>query len=311
VRRQCELAGLSRSSHYYTPMGESEQNLEYMRLIDEQYLMTPFYGSPRMTQMLRQKGHPVNKKRVERLMCQMGIQAVRPKRNLSQRAEGHKVYPYLLRGLKVERPNQVWATDIPYIRMQKGFLYLCAVMDWHSRYVLSWRLSNSLDAGFCVDAQEEALGLGFCLEIFHSDQGRQFTSAQFTGILLDYGVKISMDGCGRALDNVFVERLLEKRQVRACLPPRVRKRGRAMGWVEWVLAVLQRGEAPSRPWLQNPKRSFSPKNLLPCHRSSKMKPIFVFPLKSPTSLREGGLLPSSVLKNLSHFSDNFLSPTAA
>ncbi len=207
VRRQCELAGLSRSSHYYTPMGESKQNLEYMRLIDEQYLMTPFYGSPRMTQMLRQKGHPVNKKRVERLMCQMGIQAVRPKRNLSQRAEGHKVYPYLLRGLKVERPNQVWATDITYIRMQKGFLYLCAVMDWHSRYVLSWRLSNSLDAGFCVDALEEALGLGFCPEIFNSDQGRQFTSAQFTGILLDYGVKISMDGCGRALDNVFVERL--------------------------------------------------------------------------------------------------------
>jgi len=207
VRRQCELAGISRSSHYYTPVGESEENLEYMRLIDEQYLLTPFYGSPRMTQLLRQKGHSVNRKRVERLMAQMGLQAVRPKQNLSQRTQGHKIYPYLLRGLRVDRPNQVWATDITYIRMQRGFLYLCAVMDWHSRYVLSWRLSNSLDAGFCVEALEDALALGFCPEIFNSDQGRQFTSSQFTGVLLDYGVKISMDGRGRALDNVFVERL--------------------------------------------------------------------------------------------------------
>ena len=207
VRRQCELADVSRSSHYYMPLGESALNLEYMRLIDEQFLLTPFYGAPRMTQVLRQMGHPVNKKRIERLMARMGLQAVRPKPNLSRRAEGHKIYPYLLRGLKVERPNQVWATDITYIRMQKGFLYLCAVMDWHSRFVLSWRLSNSLDTGFCADALEDALGLGFCPEIFNSDQGRQFTSSQFTGILLDHGVKISMDGRGRALDNVFVERL--------------------------------------------------------------------------------------------------------
>lgn len=207
LRRQCCLLGVPRSTWYYEPVAESEENLLYMRLVDEQYLKTPFYGVPRMTQMLRQKGYPVNPKRVERLMAQMGLQAVYPKENLSQAAVGHKIYPYLLRGLKVERPNQVWATDITYVRMLRGFLYLCVIMDWYSRYVLSWRLSNTLDVEFCIEALEEALALGLKPDIFNSDQGSQFTSAAFTGILLNNSVQISMDGRGRALDNVFVERL--------------------------------------------------------------------------------------------------------
>lgn len=207
IRRQCELLGINRSSYYYEPCGESPENLLYMRLIDEQYIATPFYGVPRMTAMLRRAGYEVNPKRVERLMKLMGIQAIYPKGNLSSPAPGHKIYPYLLQGVAIERPNQVWSTDITYVRMLKGFMYLCVIMDWYSRYVLSWRLSNSLDARFCVEALEEALGLGIKPEVFNSDQGSQFTSGAFTGILLENGIQISMDGRGRALDNVFVERL--------------------------------------------------------------------------------------------------------
>ena len=207
VRRQCALAGVARSSWYYQPRGESEENLLYMRLIDEQYLKTPFYGSPRMCWVLRQKGYNVNEKRVSRLMKVMGLQAIYPKKNLSKAAPGHKIYPYLLRGLKIDGPDQVWSTDITYIRMLRGFLYLCAVIDWHSRVVLSWRLSNTMDVDFCIETLEDALGSGIKPEIFNTDQGSQFTSPKFTQVLLDHKVQISMDGRGRALDNVFIERL--------------------------------------------------------------------------------------------------------
>ena len=207
VRRQCALAGVARSSWYYQPRGESEENLLYMRLIDEQYLKTPFYGSPRMCWVLRQKGYNVNEKRVSRLMKVMGLQAIYPKKNLSKAAPGHKIYPYLLRGLKIDGPDQVWSTDITYIRMLRGFLYLCAVIDWHSRAVLSWRLSNTMDVDFCIETLEDALESGIKPEIFNTDQGSQFTSPKFTQVLLDHKVQISMDGRGRALDNVFIERL--------------------------------------------------------------------------------------------------------
>ncbi len=178
-----------------------------MRLIDEQYLKTPFYGVPRMHQILLQKGHLVNEKRVERLMGLMGIQAIYAKKNLSKPAPGHKIYPYLLRGVKIVRPDQVWSTDITYIRMLNGFLYLCAVIDWHSRFVLSWRLSNTLDADFCIETLRDALATGARPSIFNTDQGSQFTSPRFTQVLLDKEIQISMDGRGRALDNVFIERL--------------------------------------------------------------------------------------------------------
>jgi putative transposase len=207
IRKQCELVGVGRSSWYYEPCVESSENLLYMRLIDEQYLKTPFYGSPRMCWMLRQKGYKVNEKRVARLMQLMGIQAIYPKKNLSKPESGHKIYPYLLGGVKVERPNHVWSTDITYIRMMRGFLYLCAVVDWGTRYVLSWRLSNTIDTDFCIKTLQDALDTGARPEIFNTDQGSQFTSPRFTKVLLDLDIKISMDGKGRAIDNVFVERL--------------------------------------------------------------------------------------------------------
>jgi len=172
-----------------------------MRQIDELYLRWPFYGSRKMAEILG-----VNRKRVQRLMRRMGLEAVYPKRRTTQAAAGHKIYPYLLRNVEILRPDQVWSTDITYVPMRHGFLYLVAVMDWFSRYVLSWRLSNTLDVGFCLEALEEALGLGKP-EIFNSDQGSQFTAAAFTGRLEAAGVAISMDGRGRAVDNVFVERL--------------------------------------------------------------------------------------------------------
>jgi putative transposase len=206
LRRQCELLGLNRSTLYYRGAAESETNLCLMRLIDEQYLRTPFYGSRRMTVWLQGKEQAVNRKRVQRLMGVMGLQAIYPKPRLSQRDGDHRVYPYLLRGLKVERPNQVWAADITYIPMSQGFMYLVAVIDWYSRCVLSWRLSNSLESTFCVEALEDAL-THQQPEIFNTDQGVQFTSRLFTDRLAQAGVSISMDGRGRALDNVFVERL--------------------------------------------------------------------------------------------------------
>lgn len=206
IARQCELLAVARSSYYYQPAGERALNLDLMRIIDEQYTKTPFYGVPRMTEVLRRGGYPVGRKRVARLMRLMGIQGIRPKKNLSKPAEGHRKFPYLLRNMTIDHPNHVWATDITYIRMRSGFLYLVGIMDWYSRYVLSWRISNSLDNLFCIDALDEALATRQP-EIFNSDQGSQFTSNNFISILEGREVRISMDGRGRALDNIMIERL--------------------------------------------------------------------------------------------------------
>ena len=206
MRRQCELLGLSRSSLYYEPGGEASEDLRLMRLIDEQYTARPFYGSRRMTIRLNERGEGVNRKRVQRLMRVMGLEAIYPKPRLSLAGKGHRIYPYLLRGVKVERRDQVWSTDITYVPMASGFMYLAAVIDWYSRYVIGWRLSNTLDGSFCLEMLEEALRAGKP-EVFNTDQGVQFTASAFTGRLESAGALVSMDGRGRALDNVFVERL--------------------------------------------------------------------------------------------------------
>lgn len=206
VTRQCELLGLSRGSLYYEARPESAENLALMRALDEQYTKTPFYGVARMTAQLRRGGRQVNPKRVRRLLRLMGLEAVYPKPRLSANNGESRVFPYLLRDVAVVRPNQVWAADITYIRLAKGFAYLTAVMDWYSRYVLSWEMSMTLEAEFCVAALERALGRGRP-EIFNSDQGVQYTSAGFTGRLEAAGVLISMDGRGRAFDNIMIERL--------------------------------------------------------------------------------------------------------
>jgi putative transposase len=206
VVRQCELLDISRSSVYYNPVEASEYELGLMGLIDRQYLQTPFYGSRKMTACLRRQEHQVNRKRVQRLMRRMGIEAIYRRPNTSRRDSGHKVYPYLLRGVQIDKVNQVWATDITYIPMARGFMYLVCIMDWHSRYVVSWRLSNTLEADFCVDALEESLS-SVVPGIFNTDQGSQFTSEAFTSVLLNHGVQISMDSAGSYMDNVFVERL--------------------------------------------------------------------------------------------------------
>jgi putative transposase len=206
VRRQCELLGLNRASWYFQPAGQTPQNLLLMRLIDEEYLRHPFYGSRQMTTWLIQQGHLVNRKRVQRLMRQMGLEAIYPKPRLSARGKEARIYPYLLRNVKILRPNQVWSSDITYVPLMGGYAYLTAVLDWYSRYVLSWELSPTLDSGFCLLALDRALGQGLP-EIFNTDQGVQFTSAAFTGRLEERGIAISMDSRGRALDNVFIERL--------------------------------------------------------------------------------------------------------
>lgn len=204
--RQCQLLQVNRASYYYAPSGQSEYNHLLMRLLDEQYTKTPYYGSPRMTAWLQKQGYLVNHKRIERLMEVMGLQAIYPKPHLSQPTPGHRIYPYLLRDVKIERVDQVWSCDITYIRMAQGFIYLMAVIDWFSRYVLSWSVSISLEVDFCLEALERALRRGKP-EIFNTDQGSQFTSDAFTGRLGQAGIAISMDGRGRALDNIFIERL--------------------------------------------------------------------------------------------------------
>jgi len=206
MRRQCELLGVNRSGLYYEPVGESEENLLLMRLLDEQYTRAPFYGSRKMTEWLATQGHEVNRKRVSRLMELLGVQAVYPKPRLSRPEEGHRIYPYLLRGIRVERVNQVWSTDITYIRMAQGFVYLVAVMDWFSRFVLSWSLSLTMEVEFCVEALKRALRRSWP-DIFNTGQGPQFTSEKFTGELEARQIAISMDGRGRCMDNIFVERL--------------------------------------------------------------------------------------------------------
>jgi putative transposase len=206
IRRQCALLGLSRSSVYYEPAQESPDDLALMRCIDAQYTRTSFYGSRRMRVALGEQGYGVNRKRVQRLMRRMGLWGIAPGPRTSRAHPRHKVYPYLLRDLVVQRPNQVWSTDITYLPMRTGFLFLVAILDWYSRYVLSWGLSNTLDTVFCLEALEEALSAGRP-EIFNTDQGCQFTSAPFTGVLEAHEVRISMDGRGRVFDNIFVERL--------------------------------------------------------------------------------------------------------
>lgn len=208
ISRQCELLGLARPTYYYKPQPISELNLELLRRLDQQYLLTPFYGIQRMTAVLKEQGFEVNHKRVARLMHLMGLEIIYPKPNLSRpgQGSGHRLYPYLLRDVAIERVNQVWSTDITFLPMPKGFLYLVAIMDWYSRYVLSWEISVTVEVEFCLDALERALRTNKP-EIFNTDQGSQFTSSAFTGRLETAGIRISMDGKGRALDNIWVERL--------------------------------------------------------------------------------------------------------
>jgi len=208
IRRQCGLLKLHRSSYYRSPGGESEENLKLMRLIDEEYLRHPFFGTRKMRDYLVQLGHGVNRKRVRRLMQLMGLESIAPrKKRTTVPDKGHKIYPYLLRDLPIVRPDQVWASDITYIPMRGGFVYLTVVMDWCSRYVLSWEVSVTMDESFCVSSLERALRRYSKPEIFNTDQGSQYTGAAFTGVLTDHGIKISMDGKGRATDNIMVERL--------------------------------------------------------------------------------------------------------
>ncbi len=207
IGKQCKLLSISRSSFYYRPKGETALNLMLMRQIDEQFLETPFFGVRQMTWHLRNEGHLVNEKRIRRLMRLMGLMPIYQKPNTSKAAKGYKKYPYLLRGLRVTRPNQVWAADITYLPMRRGFLYLFAIMDWHTRKVLAWRISNTLEADFCVEALTEAIHRFGPPQIMNTDQGSQFTSFAWTDRLRRSGVRISMDGKGRFLDNIFVERL--------------------------------------------------------------------------------------------------------
>lgn len=206
IRGQCGLLGLCRSAFYYQPVPVSEVDLRLMNRVDEIFTKHPFYGARRISAFLNLEGWKVGRDKARSVMSAMGLEAIYPQHNLSMRNQMHRIYPYLLRGVEIVRPDQVWSADITYIRLSHGFVYLVAIIDWHSRYVLSWKLSNTLDSNFCVEALEEALEYGKP-EIFNTDQGSQFTSEAFTGTLLKRGIQISMDGKGRALDNVFVERL--------------------------------------------------------------------------------------------------------
>jgi putative transposase len=207
VSKQCELLDLSRASYYRIPGMETKKNQKLMRMIDEEYTRHPFLGSRGMKRYLRRQGHKVNRKRVQRLMRLMGLVSIAPQKRTTVSAPGHKIYPYLLRRMDVNRPGQVWCSDLTYIRLKRGFVFLTAVMDWHSRYVLSWEVSVTMDEGFCVSSLERALRQHPHPDIFNTDQGSQFTGAAFTGVLKDHKVKISMDGKGRATDNIMVERL--------------------------------------------------------------------------------------------------------
>lgn len=206
IAKQCQLLNMNRSTYYYKPAGFTDEDLEIMKIIDETYTMHPYYGTRRMAKFLQGIGFVVGRKGVRRYYRIMGLEAIYPKMNLSKRNMAHKVYPYLLKGLKIIRPNQVWSADITYIRLQHGFVYLVAIIDWYSRYILSWRVSITLESEFCVEALEEALSKYGKPEIFNTDQGVQFTSLNFTKVLIGNGIRISMDGRGRALDNIFIER---------------------------------------------------------------------------------------------------------
>jgi len=207
VRRQCKLLLLARSGLYYSPKGESSENLKFMAIIDRQFLDTPWYGSRQMARHMQRQGHKCGRHRVRRLMRLMRLVPIYQAPNTSKKHPQHKIYPYLLRGMVIDRPNQVWCTDITYIPMRRGFLYLVAIMDWATRKVLAWRLSNTMEVGFCIEALKEALAKYGPPEIFNTDQGSQFTSYEFAQVLKDAGVKISMDGRGRWIDNRMIERL--------------------------------------------------------------------------------------------------------
>ena len=207
LSRQCQVLAISRSSFYYAPKGESVENLALMRRIDELFMKYPFYGSRQMVRQLLREGIAVGRHRVRRLMRLMGLEAIYQAPRTSDPHPAHRIYPYLLKGMKIDRSNQVWCADITYIPVQRGFLYLVAIMDWATRHALAWRLSNTMDAGFCVDALKEALDRFGSPDIFNTDQGSQFTSFDFTGVLKDAGVTICMDGRGRCMDNIFIERL--------------------------------------------------------------------------------------------------------
>jgi putative transposase len=237
VRRQCALMGGNRSGLYYQPRGESEESLMLMRLIDEEYTRHPFLGSRRIREWLCGRGYRVGRSRVHRLMQRIGIEAVYPKPKLSQPGEAHKVYPYLLNGVEVTRVNQVWSTDITYVRMAGGFVYLVAVMDWYSRFVLSWALSVTMERDFCLEALRQALRRGRP-EIFNTDHGSQFTSPKFTGELETRGIAISMDGRGRCFDNIFIERLwrsLKYEEIVCC--ERLACRGQTVLYRRWRMAL--------------------------------------------------------------------------
>ena len=207
IVKQCKLLKISRTSLYVKPQGEKSENLNFMRLMDEQYLKTPCYGSRSMVIFLDRLGYDNNRKRIQRLMRLMGLEAIYPKPKTSKPHPAHKIYPYLLRNLCIARPNEVWAADISYLPLEKGFMYLVAIMDWHSRKILSWRVSNTMESDFCVEALKEAIHNYGCPEIFNTDQGSQFTSDKFTDTLKDNNIQISMDGRGRFQDNIFIERL--------------------------------------------------------------------------------------------------------
>ena len=253
IIRQCEFLTLSRSSFYYRPAPVSDFNLQLMELIDRQYTKDPSSGVPRITKWLRRQGFKVNRKRISRLMRRMGLQGVVPKKKLTRPNKEHKVYPYLLKGLDIARPNQVFCSDITYIPMRKGFIYLTAVMDWASRYVLSWKVSLTLDAAFCVEALEEALAVGVP-EIFNTDQGSQFTSKDFTNVLKNNNVAISMDGKGRVFDNIFIERLWRTVKWEEVYLKDYANVAASNTRSKRLLPALQRGEAALGAWLQDPYR---------------------------------------------------------
>ena len=243
LSRQCRLLSIGRSSLYYTPKGESPETLALMRRIDELFLKYPFYGARQMVRHLRREGVRLGRRRAGRLMRLMGLQAIYRAPRTSDPHPEHRVYPYLLRGLMIERANHVWCADITYIPVRRGFLYLAAIMDWASRHVLAWRLSNTLDAGFCTDALDEALARHGTPEIFNTDQGSQFTGFAFTGRLREAGIRISMDGRGRYLDNIFIERLWRSLKYEAVYLPRARRRLRGPARHRRVDRLLQHREA--------------------------------------------------------------------
>jgi putative transposase len=269
VVRQCGLLELSRSTFYYQPLGEDAHNLALMRRIDEQFTKRPFYGVARMTASLRIMGYGVNPKRVRRLMRVMGLEAIYPKPRLSVHGPDHKVYPYLLKGVTVDRPEQAWATDITYVRLTHGFVYLMAILDWYSRHVVSWELFTTLDTGFCLEALRKALRISKP-EIFNTDQGPQFTSVDFTDLLENAGIKVSIDERGRVYDNIFVERLWRSASTRRFIfttARRSRRRGHIFPAISsftttrdrmrrWVTghrtkSILERGQRwrrLRRPW---------------------------------------------------------------